>query len=279
MIGLCLFLIQVPFLDAQKIHWINSIDWGKELAQDRNQLIVIDFWAYWCSPCVKMDKDVWRDPSILALEEDFIYVKYDLSAGFNFATPYNISKIPTIMITDSWGKILYKNVGYMNKSSMLKILSSIPKNVSNINAMLKIYHEDKRDFNKALNVAIAYQEHCDTLTYTAKRIFLSESYEYFRLAKKLCDKESDKDLIEQIELLKSLNLVYSGNAKSAIKYIMEKIGIENVLEVNEALAYYILVKGHLKLNDPGMAREYFTDLQKCDNCNTYVESVRSALGE
>jgi len=278
-VGLCFFLIQFSFLEAQKIHWINSMEWGKEMAQSGNKLIVIDFWAHWCSPCVAMDRDVWMDPSIKALGEDFIYVRYDLSSGFNLAAPYNISSIPTIMITDSWGKILYKNVGYMNKSTTLKILQSFPKDVSKINEMLKLFHTDRKDLNKTLNVAIAYQEYCDTLTYTAKMTFLSESYEYFRLAKKLCNKKSDKDLVERIELYKSLNSVHSGSGKSATKYIEEKIGLENVLDGNRALAHYVLVKAYLKIKDLEEARKCFVDLKKCDDCNTYVKSLKSAIGE
>lgn len=279
MIVLCFCLINFPLLEAQMIPWQNSIERGKKLAQSSNKLIVIDFWAYWCAPCTKMDRDVWKKASIQEFGRDFIYMKFDVSSGFNLAAPYIISAIPTIMITDSWGKVLFKNVGYLNEAAMKKVLTSFPKDVSKINESQKLYHADNRDINNILNIAIAYQEYCDTLDYYAKKSFLTQSYTYFRKAKKLCDKELDKDILERIEIYKLLNVVYAEGGKRAVKNIKEKIGLENIHERNKALAFYVLIKGYLQLNEAEEARKHFTDLKKCDNCVAYVESVKSNFEE
>ena len=180
-----------------------------------------------------------------------------------------------MIITDSWGKILYRTSGYMNSSKTLQILKAFPTDISKINERLKLYFEDKTDPGKAIDVAIAYQEYCDTLKYPAKPAFISESYHFLQQAKKMCDKESDKELIERIQLYKSLNSVYKGSGKGSIKYIETKIGLENISESNKALAYYILVKGYLKLDNSKEAQKNYSSLQECDDCYAYVASLEN----
>lgn len=278
-IGICLFIINVSLLNAQDINWISSLEWGKKLAQGGDKLILVDFWAYWCPPCIKMDLEVWSDVTIRALRRNFVYVKFDVSSGFAAASPYIISAIPTIMILDGWGDVLYKSIGFKDKTRLKALVTSFPVNVSSLNRSLYDYYANQNDKNNILNVATTFQDYGVSLDNPAKNVFLNKSDEYLKKIKRQCKKNTDDFLLEKIEILKSLNTVYRGREKSAIKNITEKIRLENIQEGNQALANYVLIKAYLQLNDKFEARKYYIKLLNSDECEAFIELVQHIFEE
>lgn len=71
-----LLLITAP-LQAQD-NWFHHFESAKNIAQYDHRLILVDFWASWCGPCLKMDADVWSDPEIQRQKTKFVPVKLDV---------------------------------------------------------------------------------------------------------------------------------------------------------------------------------------------------------
>jgi len=273
-IGIFLFMISVSFLNAQNINWISSIEWGKKLAQTGDKLILVDFWAYWCGPCIRMDREVWSNDSIQALWGKFVYIKLDVSSGPGAASPYNIDAIPTTMILDGWGTVLYQSTGFKYKTEIKTLLNSFPENVSSLNESLYYYYIDKKDKNNIMNVATTFQDYATILDNPARDIFLNMSDVYFTKVKKQCKKNTDDSLREKIEILESLNMVYRGKENNAIKNITEKIGLDKIHESNQALANYVLIKVYLQLDNKDEASKYYRRLLDSDDYKTYVGLVQ-----
>jgi thioredoxin 1 len=62
---------------------------------DDNDLVLIDFWAAWCGPCVRFA------PTYEAVSErhpDAVFAKLDTEAQPEIAGAFNIMSIPTLMI-------------------------------------------------------------------------------------------------------------------------------------------------------------------------------------
>ncbi len=93
-------------------------------AKKVNKPIFIDFYADWCAPCKWMDASTFSDEEVIGLLRDkFITVKVNIDDfdGINEKEKYDVKVLPTIIITDSKGKILLKKQESIGITSM-KIL-------------------------------------------------------------------------------------------------------------------------------------------------------------
>jgi len=103
-----------------KIHSQEEFD---KLTQDfSDKVIIIDFWAVWCSPCLmfapifeKLQKERYQD---------FIFVKVNIDEVGSIAQTYRITGIPTtLFIKDN--KVIHKIVGAVNEDYMNRILEKL----------------------------------------------------------------------------------------------------------------------------------------------------------
>ena len=102
---------------------IHSAEEFNKLTQDfSDKVIIIDFWAVWCSPCImfapifeKIQKERYQD---------FIFVKVNVDEVGSIAQTYQITGIPTtLFIKDN--KVIHKIVGAVNEDYMNRILEKL----------------------------------------------------------------------------------------------------------------------------------------------------------
>jgi len=102
---------------------IHSAEEFSKLTKDfSDKVIIIDFWAVWCSPCMmfapifeKIQKERYQD---------FIFVKVNVDEVGSIAQTYRITGIPThYFIKDN--KVIHKIVGAVNEEYMNRILEKL----------------------------------------------------------------------------------------------------------------------------------------------------------
>ena len=68
----------------------------------------MDVYADWCLPCRAMDEDIFADPEVVELSENFLMVRLDITTKFpgqdGIRRKYSIEGAPTIIFFDKKGR-------------------------------------------------------------------------------------------------------------------------------------------------------------------------------
>ncbi len=260
---------------AQQINWIKSYGQSTVLALEKNKLILADFWAIWCVPCLRTDQGVWSNDTISAFTDKFVSVRIDVSNGPQHAEPFYVDHIPTIMILDYRGELLFKAESYSDPNAILDLLSAFPEDVSELYKGLGKYGRDKKDPANLYDLATAYQNCALRSDSPAREIFVKESNKIFKKAKTACKKQKDYPKIDRINLLIPLNQVISDQAEKGIEAVLNQL--DEIGEENLSLAYYVLVTGFLAQENQEMATKYYTKLKTSPGGEEYLEQITPLL--
>jgi thioredoxin 1 len=84
-----------------------------------NKIIIIDFWAVWCSPC-KMFAPIFEKIQ-QEYSGDFIFAKINVDENPMVAQRYGIASIPTTLFLKA-GQPVRKLVGVVNYSTLKQLL-------------------------------------------------------------------------------------------------------------------------------------------------------------
>ena len=96
--------------EQQAMHETTVMDLNSSNFTDtllKNKLLLVDFWAEWCSPCKSMH------PIFSRMAKKYRYIRFarvNIDESQNIATKFNVQSIPTfIMFND--GKVAQQMVG------------------------------------------------------------------------------------------------------------------------------------------------------------------------
>ncbi|WP_427015404.1 thioredoxin family protein [Pseudarthrobacter sp. P1] len=88
---------------------------------ENNDIVLVDFWASWCQPCVRFA------PTFEAASEkhdDVVFAKVDTEAEQQLAAEANITSIPTLMAFRE--KVLvFAQPGALNASQLDEVLAAV----------------------------------------------------------------------------------------------------------------------------------------------------------
>ena len=100
-----------------KIHSMEEFD---KLAKDYpDKIVVVDFWAVWCGPCLSFAPVFERLQA--EYSKDFIFVKVNVDEVGSIAQRYRITGIPTTLFLRG-GSVIHKVVGAYPDEHMKRVL-------------------------------------------------------------------------------------------------------------------------------------------------------------
>lgn len=224
---LIVILLGLSVSAYSQISWFTDYEMAKNEALANNKLILMDFWATWCGPCVTMDKEMWSTTAIDSVSPNFVALKIDVDYNRDLAVQYAATSIPKVVIVDPAGNIVWQKVGYSTPSPYLSVLKNIPKSLLPADAITKEINKNG-DTNSWLEIGSAYQKMgrmSESTTVQNKLFGLSD--QYFKKAEKSANEEA---IALYAELNQILNDAYRGHTKQALKKISKIDGDNSELE-------------------------------------------------
>ncbi|HVA39633.1 MAG TPA: cytochrome c biogenesis protein CcdA [Candidatus Binataceae bacterium] len=98
-------------------------------ARTANKPVLIDFSADWCVPCREMARTTFRDPAVIEAASHFVRLQADITErngpNSRLAMQYAVRGVPTTIFIDKHGRILKREVGYLNSRRFLSDLREV----------------------------------------------------------------------------------------------------------------------------------------------------------
>ncbi|WKV11215.1 thioredoxin domain-containing protein [Marivirga harenae] len=220
-------IICISSTSYSQVSWLNNEKIAKAIATEKDQLILMDFWATWCGPCRKMDSDMWNTEEFKALSENFVPLKIDIDREKELARSYNVRSIPHVVLVTASGEIVWEQTGYSHSAPYEKILKNLPESLNGINTKLLTLSEDFND-EAYFSIGDSYLELAMENSEDLKRGFFALSDNYYKEITKNSDSNENIALAEMKMLL---NDAYLGRYNRAVRKV-DKIEINQ----NEELA-------------------------------------------
>jgi thioredoxin-related protein/YHS domain-containing protein len=125
------FLFSFFELYAQSVDpvkWENDLKRACQLAQTENRLTLVHFYSD-CAPCASMNANVFTDPRIaLELNRNFVAVRVDMNMLAALAKQYDVTVVPTDLILNSEGQVVYRRQGEIASEKYLQFLQYLRTN-------------------------------------------------------------------------------------------------------------------------------------------------------
>lgn len=86
-----------------------------------NEIVLVDFWADWCAPCVRF-APIYDESS--TKHEDVVFAKVDTEDARDLAAALEIQSIPTIMGFKS-GKLVFRQAGMLSGKQLEQVIGQI----------------------------------------------------------------------------------------------------------------------------------------------------------
>jgi YHS domain-containing protein/thioredoxin-related protein len=119
----------LPVTTLASVPWLSDVRQAQQIAHQQQRLVLLHFYANWCGPCIRLDREVYPRPDISsAISSNYVPVKIDLRRSPELARQYQVQSFPTDVILDPSGRVLYRTTTPADPSQYLQMLNHLATN-------------------------------------------------------------------------------------------------------------------------------------------------------
>jgi len=113
-------------LPASGEAWTGSYEAGIKLARELRRPVLLDFAAWWCGSCLRMEREVYAKSQFVQAAKNLVLVRVDVDHDPRTASAYKIRQIPTVIFIDPWGTVLVRRERRARLGDMLEMIKALP---------------------------------------------------------------------------------------------------------------------------------------------------------
>ncbi len=111
--------------DDGGIQWVSYAE-GRQRGAAENKKVFVVFNADWCRYCLKMEKETFQDPTVIAyVNRNFVPVTVNSDKEQEVAADYNVKGLPSTWFISEKGERIGNRPGFIAAEEMLTILKYI----------------------------------------------------------------------------------------------------------------------------------------------------------
>lgn len=124
----CVVALNSASAETHENEWLTDYQDALKIAQQQQKPILLHFYATWCGPCRSMDRQVLHTADVKQiLGVDVIGVKIDSDKNPAIIKKFGIGSLPSDIVIDPDGNVLYRGSGFKSKNSYISMISSSAK--------------------------------------------------------------------------------------------------------------------------------------------------------
>ena len=128
---------------AENRDWLTSVDEALELAQEKDQPVLVDLYAEWCGWCKRLEEDVFSTPLFEEFVEDYVLLRVDTEdggEGTRLQQRFKAYSLPTTLVLDHRQTLIAEVQGY---APAAQYVATIEREIASFDELIRGYERFK----------------------------------------------------------------------------------------------------------------------------------------